>query len=106
MTKSYFRQSVSGKGLSSDTDRSIDLDVYRCYFKDCIPPVPEAPPNGRPDDVLYWGEAEAWADVSDGWGGNTGSGSLVPENGDNVMIMPGELCAFFSYSCSINLYQE
>lgn len=71
----------------------MNLDVYRCYYKDCIPPVPSVPPPppaGRPEGVLYWGEAAAWEDVTDGWGGNTGSGSNVPQNGDDVMIFPGE----------------
>ncbi|XP_071488092.1 fibrocystin-L-like [Diadema antillarum] len=79
---------ISGKGQSSLVDRSVDLDVYRCYYKDCIPPVPEAPPAGRPSDVLYWGSTAAWADVPEGWGGHPDT-SVLPQNGDDVMIMPG-----------------
>ncbi|XP_054766411.2 fibrocystin-L-like [Lytechinus pictus] len=83
---------ISGKDQNSPVSRSVNLDVYRCYYKDCIPPVPEAPPappDGRPNSTLYWSDAAAWEDVTEGWGGNTGSGSSVPENGDNVMIYPG-----------------
>lgn len=67
---------------------AVDLDVYRCYFDDCIPPVPEAPPTGRPEDVLYWSNPEAWANVTEGWGGHGGG---VPQDGDDVQILPGRI---------------
>ncbi len=92
---------VSGKGQNSDVDLSIDLDVHRCFYKDCIPPVPSPPPEvpdvsnitGRPDNVLLWSEVETWESLPEGWGSNTGDGSYsgaLPQDGEDVMILPGE----------------
>ncbi|XP_072177767.1 fibrocystin-L-like [Diadema setosum] len=77
---------VSGKGNAEEKDVFTDLDVYRCYFKDCIPPVPEPPPEGRPAEVFYWSNPATWENVTEGWGGHGGG---VPEDGDDVQILPG-----------------
>ena len=77
---------MSGKGNAEERDVFTDLDVYRCYFKDCIPPVPEPPPEGRPAEVFYWSNPATWENVTEGWGGHGGG---VPEDGDDVQILPG-----------------
>ncbi|XP_041477742.1 fibrocystin-L-like isoform X1 [Lytechinus variegatus] len=77
---------ISGKGKGSPEDVRVALNVYRCYFEACIAPVPEAPPTGRPDDTLYWSDPRAWENVTEGWGGHGGG---VPQDGDDVQILPG-----------------
>ncbi|XP_038070546.1 fibrocystin-L-like isoform X1 [Patiria miniata] len=76
---------VSGKGESEPVNRNVDLDVYQCFYKDClrpVPEIPEPPPAGRPLDARLWSDTASWDDVEAGW-----SGAL---NGtvNNVMIMP------------------
>ncbi|XP_071828580.1 fibrocystin-L-like isoform X3 [Apostichopus japonicus] len=81
---------VTGNGESSESNKFIDLDVYRCYYKDCIPPRPEPPPAGRPAEFRVWSDPEAWQDTPDGWGGNKGGGNYdLPVDGDNVQITTG-----------------
>ena len=89
----YFRSLlVSGKGNSKDRNYNIDLDIYRCYYEDCLPPVPEPPPNGRPENVSMWSDIESWKYTEPGWGGDKGNGTYgLPVDGDDVMILPGEL---------------
>ena len=97
--------SVSGKGLSSDSNLYIDLNVYRCYYVDCIPPAPTTIPpppdlpgagnfsSGRPDNVLYWSDIATWKNLPAGWGSNTGDGSYsgaLPQDGEDVMILTGK----------------
>ena len=51
------------------------------------------PSAGRPDNVSLWSDASTWKDLPDGWGRNNGDGSYteaLPEDGDDVMIMPGK----------------
>ncbi|XP_022097673.1 fibrocystin-L-like isoform X1 [Acanthaster planci] len=76
---------VSGKGESGPVNRDVDLDVYQCFYLDCLPPVPEIPeppPAGRPVDARLWSDPLSWDDVESGWSGNL-NGSVT-----NVMIMP------------------
>ncbi|KAJ8026005.1 Fibrocystin-L [Holothuria leucospilota] len=81
---------VTGNGESSPTNKFVDLDVYRCYYKDCIPPRPEPPPAGRPAEFRLWSDVESWADAPDNWGGNKGDGNYgLPQDGDNVQITTG-----------------
>ncbi|XP_071946022.1 fibrocystin-L-like [Antedon mediterranea] len=88
---------VSGKDRHSTEGDTlpINLQVYRCYYLDCIPPVPEpvlepVPAEGSPDNVsvLLWSTAEAWEGVEDGWGGNDNGSFVLPIDGDDVMILP------------------
>ena len=65
----------------------MDLDVYQCFFKDCLIPVPEPPPVGRPGEALLWSEAASWEGVEDGWGGSDGN---IPQDGADVMVLPGQ----------------
>ncbi|XP_071793632.1 fibrocystin-L-like isoform X1 [Asterias amurensis] len=76
---------ISGKGESNPVNRQVDLDVYQCFFKDCLIPVPEPPPVGRPGEALLWSEAASWEGVEDGWGGSDGN---IPQDGANVMVLP------------------
>ncbi|XP_071944841.1 fibrocystin-L-like [Antedon mediterranea] len=90
----FFYSIVSGKDIySTEGDKlSINLQVYRCYYLDCIPPVPEPPAEGRPDNasVLLWSTTEAWEGVEDGWGGNDNESFVLPKDGDDVMILSGK----------------
>ena len=59
---------VSGRGHGEDTpedfyDRSITLNVYRCYYENCIiPPDPATLPPGttRPDYAVMWSAMASW----------------------------------------------
>ena len=53
--------------------------------------MPEPPPDGRPANVSLWSDVESWKYAEPGWGGNKGNGTYgLPEDGDDVMILPGE----------------
>ncbi|XP_077992871.1 fibrocystin-L-like [Glandiceps talaboti] len=85
----YMTYLVSGKGESDPVSRNVHLEVYRCYYNNCIKPVPPPPPSGRPDDAVMWSEAASWEGVESGWGGNYGNGVYGPPlDGDNVQILP------------------
>lgn len=85
--------SVTGIGESSPRNKRVDLDVYRCFYKDCVPPVPEPLSETsarRPTEFRNWSDVESWVDAPDGWGGNKGGGNYgLPEDGDNVQIIAG-----------------
>ncbi|KAJ8026136.1 Fibrocystin-L [Holothuria leucospilota] len=84
---------VTGNGESSPSNKDVDLDVYRCFYKNCVPPVPEPlseTSRRRPKEFRNWSDVESWADAPDGWGGNKGGGKYgLPEDGDNVQIIAG-----------------
>ena len=63
--------------------RHVALTVYRCYFLDCIVPVPPPPPKGRPSTFLKWSVPEDWFGTDRG---NGGFGGVLPKEGDNVVI--------------------
>ncbi|CAH1775752.1 unnamed protein product [Owenia fusiformis] len=71
-------------------NRQIKPRVIRCFYKDCIPPVPPPPPEQRPDAAVFWSEADSWVGVEEGYGGYLGNGIYQPpENGTDVQILPG-----------------
>ena len=55
------------------------LNVYRCYFENCIPPPPPTLPPGRPLDFHSWSNQSAWESL----------GYTMPVEGDTVFIPPG-----------------
>ncbi|XP_033119895.1 fibrocystin-L-like [Anneissia japonica] len=85
---------VSGKDINTvegDT-LAIKLQVYRCYYLNCTPPVPDVTDVPPPENVtvFLWSSTEAWEGVEEGWGGNLGNGSFAPpKDGDDVVILPG-----------------
>lgn len=64
--------------------RSVDLDVYLCYYEDCITPVPPPPPRGRPTEFLRWSNVDDWDGTELMYGGY---GRRLPGNGSDVKIM-------------------
>ena len=64
----YYVLPVSGRGHGEDTpedfyDRPITLNVYRCYYENCIiPPDPATLPPGttRPDYAVMWSAMASW----------------------------------------------
>ncbi len=76
-------------------DRDIDLDVYRCKYADCLPPLdPNAqpPPENRPQDAMYWSQSSAWQGTEAGWGGNNGDGTFGPPvDNTDVKIKSGKI---------------
>jgi len=59
--------------------QDIDFKVYRCFYKDCLPPPPPTLPAGRPLDFHVWSDASAWESL----------GYSLPMSGDTVFIPPG-----------------
>ncbi|XP_064635838.1 fibrocystin-L-like [Lineus longissimus] len=73
----------------STTTRQVDLQVYRCWYKDCIPPpdpntVP--PPDTRPDNFTMWTDLATWEGAEEGYGGNCANVTCLPQEGDNIKI--------------------
>ncbi|CAH1803037.1 unnamed protein product, partial [Owenia fusiformis] len=90
-----FTYLISGKSLSKravDVDGTVDYygsnfnvnpRVYRCYYKDCIPPVDPStvpPPSTRPDDFQYWSDSAYWEES------NSRRRRAAPSDGDDVII--------------------
>ncbi|XP_066271168.1 fibrocystin-L-like [Branchiostoma lanceolatum] len=66
MTVSYL---VKGAGGGIDID--VSLNMYKCYYEDCIAPIDpaEAPPaETRPDDYFTYGNPDiVWSESADGF---------------------------------------
>lgn len=60
--------------------------VYRCFFKNCIKPIPPPPPKKRPIEYLRWSDAESWYGTGPGYGGYN---KQLPKDGDDVIIKQG-----------------
>ncbi|XP_035686784.1 fibrocystin-L-like [Branchiostoma floridae] len=64
-----FSYIVSGKGETSPVDRGVKMQVYRCFYEDCIPPADpnDVPPDRqRPDDYVIYTDL-AWKMDTDGF---------------------------------------
>ena len=76
------------------THFSMDLDVFQCYYANCVPPpdIEEVPPpDTRPDDAVFWSQAEAWSFSEEGYGSYYGPGEYGPPPDDtDVKIMSGK----------------
>ncbi|XP_071792804.1 fibrocystin-L-like isoform X2 [Asterias amurensis] len=79
-----FTYIVSGKENFSPYDRKVNLEVYQCFFKNCVRPIPMPPPVGRPGESVLWSRVSSWEGVEDGFGGSDGN---LPKDGDNVQIL-------------------
>ena len=69
---------------------AVDMDVYQCYFDNCLPPPPVTvppPPDSRPDTALRWSNTASWTDLETGWGSGE---NTLPLDDSNVMIQPGK----------------
>lgn len=64
--------------------RAVQLLVYRCFYTDCIIPVPPPPPKGRPAQFRRWSIPDDWEGTEPLYGGY---GRRLPHNGSNVMIL-------------------
>lgn len=84
-----FTYLVSGKNGARTRNgnivpRGIQLLIYRCFYSDCIAPVPPPPPKGRPAEYLRWSVVEDWDETEPMFGGY---GGQLPHNGSDVMIL-------------------
>lgn len=66
--------------------RPVQLLVYRCFYEDCIIPVPPPPPKGRPAIFRRWSNVDDWEGTEPMYGGY---GRRLPTNGSDVMIQEG-----------------
>nr|XP_014351910.1 PREDICTED: fibrocystin-L [Latimeria chalumnae] len=70
---------------STMVDVNVQLQVYQCFFKDCVPPPPPTivqPPSHRPAVYHVWSNNSFW--ISSVENNNT-----IPREGSNVIIPPG-----------------
>eukprot|EP00058_Branchiostoma_floridae_P026715 XP_002612206.1 hypothetical protein BRAFLDRAFT_108902 [Branchiostoma floridae] len=89
-----FSYIVSGKGESSPVDRGVKMQVYRCFYEDCIPPADpnDVPPDRqRPEDYVIYTEL-AWKMDTDGFMVPSSSvtdarNSVTLQENDDVKIM-------------------
>ncbi|XP_071946075.1 fibrocystin-L-like [Antedon mediterranea] len=80
---------VSGKDINEveGANLNVQLRVYRCYYDNCIEPVPTPPPEFDLDDSVLWSDVSTWEDAEEGWGWNVDGGSAaLPADGEDVMI--------------------
>lgn len=61
----------------------IEFRVFRCVYKNCLPPPPPTLPPGRPLDFKKWSDSSAWLEI----------GVSVPRHGDTVrwVLSPSQL---------------
>ncbi|KAJ8389419.1 hypothetical protein AAFF_G00119570 [Aldrovandia affinis] len=70
------------------SDVRVNFEVYRCFFKDCIPPPPAPPatlppvPHQRPLDFVYWSNESFWRSSPE-------NNFTVPREGSDVVIPSG-----------------
>ncbi|XP_078698697.1 fibrocystin-L-like isoform X2 [Branchiostoma floridae x Branchiostoma belcheri] len=88
-----FSYIVSGKGESSPVDRSVKMQVYRCFYEDCIPPADpnDVPPDRqRPDDYIMYSTL-SWKMDTDGFMVPSSSvpdtRSITLQQDDDVKVM-------------------
>ena len=76
---------VSGKYNSplKPSAKTINFNVYRCFFEKCIVPTPPPAPQGRRADARMWSKIQSWIGTKPGFGGYNNN---LPDNDDNVMI--------------------
>lgn len=89
------RKRSSPKPSVNSVDRPMNVDSFKCYFKDCItPPDPDTiPPTcTRPSDAQVWSDTAIWDVDADGYVSNVGSGTHgLPKAGDmKLKIKKGE----------------
>ncbi|KAG9339164.1 hypothetical protein JZ751_024022 [Albula glossodonta] len=69
-------------------DVVVNFQVYRCFFKDCIPPPQPPPatlspvPSRRPANFVYWSNESFWKSSPE-------NKFSMPVEGDDVIIPPG-----------------
>merc|ERR1712123_331444 len=70
----------SGEGSDPGSGwQGVEFTVFRCFYKNCLPPPPPTLPPGRPLDFHLWSNASAWELL----------GYNLPMSGDTVFIPPG-----------------
>ncbi|XP_068094022.1 fibrocystin-L-like isoform X1 [Hyperolius riggenbachi] len=76
------RRSVAGTVDSTMTNTDVNLLVYQCYFKNCIPPPPptKTPVSSNHD---LWSNNSFWQSSSE-------NNHTVPTDGSNVVIPAGK----------------
>ena len=103
LTEVTFLFTVSGRDAISkrDTfdathvDRSIHLQIIKCYYVDCVVPdaedvVQEEASSMRPDTAVFWSDTATWDGTEAGFGGNNGDGTYgPPADNTNVKILEG-----------------
>ncbi|XP_073535878.1 fibrocystin-L [Phyllobates terribilis] len=77
------RRAVAGVLDTTMSNTNVNLVVYQCYFKDCIPPPPptQAPVSPAVNDL--WSNRSFWESSPE-------NNYTVPTEGSNVVIPPGK----------------
>ncbi|XP_040210574.1 fibrocystin-L-like [Rana temporaria] len=79
------RRAVAGMLDTTMSNTNVNLLVYQCYFKKCIPPLPPPPPTKAPTPSKY----DFWSNNSF-WQSSIQNNYTVPKNGSTVIIPAGK----------------
>ncbi|XP_036949440.1 PKHD1 like 1, tandem duplicate 1 isoform X2 [Acanthopagrus latus] len=85
----------------SMVDSAVNLQVYRCFYPNCIPPTPPPPatlaplPAGRPADFIVWSNASFWTSSAE-------NNFTVPAEGSDVVIPSGQWVVLDSSTPPLN----
>ncbi|XP_048585401.1 fibrocystin-L isoform X2 [Nematostella vectensis] len=74
---------VSGDEQIPLAKRDVKLRIHKCYYPNCVKPVPPPPPEKRPLVYLKWSDPESWYGTEAGYGGYN---KQLPSDGDDVII--------------------
>ncbi|XP_075126263.1 fibrocystin-L-like [Leptodactylus fuscus] len=77
------RRAVAGTLDTTMTNIDVNLVVYQCYFKKCIPPPPPTPPTLYPASHDLWSSRSFWESSKE-------NNNTVPKEGSSVVIPAGK----------------
>ncbi|KAM3928399.1 fibrocystin-L-like [Leptodactylus fuscus] len=77
------RRSVAGRLDPTMTNTNVNLVVYQCYFKNCIPPPPPTQPAPQPVTHDLWSNRSFWESSPE-------NNKSVPKAGSSVIIPAGK----------------
>ncbi|KAM4026998.1 fibrocystin-L isoform 2-T2 [Anomaloglossus baeobatrachus] len=77
------RRAVAGALDTTMSNTNVNLVVYQCYFKDCIPPPPPTQAPVSPTVKYLWSNHSFWESSPE-------NNYTVPTEGSNVVIPPGK----------------
>ncbi|KAM8966821.1 LOW QUALITY PROTEIN: fibrocystin-L [Pelodytes ibericus] len=82
--KKIAKRAVAGTLDSTMSNVNVNLQVYRCFFKDCItPPAATISPIDPLTGYVLWSNRSFWESSVE-------NNKTVPKNGSNVVIPPGK----------------
>ncbi|XP_053322520.1 fibrocystin-L [Spea bombifrons] len=77
--KKVQRRAIAGTLDTTMSNINVKLQVYQCYFKDCIAPPPSTTTPARPSNYDQWSNSSFWQSSKE-------NDYTVPKDGSNVVI--------------------